>query len=79
MHWAEALSSFYGLRWVSGGLDPGTTVRTLFVINACNATMCRLFAHNNGRNENWWTGLGFVFGIWAVAILLMLPKRHRDT
>ena len=27
--------------------------------------------------KNLWTTLGFVFGIWAVAVLLVLPKRER--
>lgn len=76
MHWAEALSSFYGLSWVSSDLDPATVVRTLLLINACNAVMCRLFAHNGGYHKNWWTGLGMVFGIWAVAVLIVLPKRN---
>ena len=75
MEVAEALSSFYGLRWVSADLDPWTIVRTLLLINTCDAVMCRLFAHNNGYNKNAWTGLGFVFGIWAVAVLIVLPKR----
>jgi hypothetical protein len=76
MHWAMVLSSFYGLHWVSGDLDPGTVLRTLLVINTCNAVMCRLFAHNNGYPKSVWTGLGFVFGIWAVAVLIVLPKRN---
>jgi hypothetical protein len=36
--------------------------------------MCRLFAHN-GYSKNLWTVLGFVCGIWAVAVLIVLPKR----
>jgi hypothetical protein len=76
MHWIEALSSFYLLNWFSAEIDPATIVRTLLLINTCNATMCRLFAHNNGYHKNRWTVLGFVFGIWAVAILIVLPKRE---
>ncbi|HVN85402.1 MAG TPA: hypothetical protein VMW17_11200 [Candidatus Binatia bacterium] len=78
MHWSEVLSSLYGLRWVSGNLDAATVVRTLLVINTCNAVMCRLFAHNNGYDKKWWTVLGFVFGIWAVAVLIVLPKRTQS-
>jgi hypothetical protein len=37
--------------------------------------LCRLFAHNNGHSKNLWTALGFVFGLWSVALLLVLPKR----
>ena len=78
MHWADTLSAFYGLSLVSGDLDAATVVRTLLVINTCNACMCRLFAHNNGYAKNRWTWLGFIFGIWAVAVLIVLPKRNDD-
>jgi hypothetical protein len=76
MRWATIMSCFYGLCWVSGDLDAATVARTLLVINTCNACMCRLFAHNNGYNKNRWTWLGFAFGIWAVALLIVLPKRN---
>jgi hypothetical protein len=79
MEWTDALSSFYGLRWVSGDLDPWTVVRTLLVINICNAVMCRLLAYNNGYDKKWWSILGFVFGVWAVAVLIVLPKRDRGS
>jgi hypothetical protein len=37
--------------------------------------MCRLFAVNNGYPKNLWTGLGLVGGVWAVALLILLPRR----
>jgi hypothetical protein len=37
--------------------------------------MCRLFARNNGYPKNLWTAFGFVFGVWAVALLIVIPKR----
>jgi hypothetical protein len=76
MQWFEAVSAFYGLQWVAPQLDAVSVVMTLLVINICNACMARLLAYNNGYNKNWGTGLGFVFGIWAVAILMVLPKRQ---
>jgi len=39
--------------------------------------MCRLFAHNNGYPKNLWTVLGFVFGVWAVAVLIVLPSKKK--
>jgi len=44
--------------------------------HALDSIMCRLFAHNNGYPKNLWTVLGFVFGIWAVAVLILLPRRR---
>jgi hypothetical protein len=37
--------------------------------------MCRLFASNNGYPKNLWTALGLVGGLWAVAVLIVLPRR----
>lgn len=54
-----------------------TLVGTMIVVNICDAIMCRLFAHNNGYPKNLWTVIGLVFGIWAVAALIVMPKRER--
>ena len=52
-------------------------IRSYYVVNTCDAVMCRLFARNNGYPPRLWTALGFVFGVWAVALLLLFPKRAR--
>ena len=75
MSWYLALAYLSGLRWINPQLDPETLVRTALVVHICDAVLCRLFAHNNGYSKNLWTALGFVFGLWAVAVLLVLPKR----
>jgi hypothetical protein len=41
----------------------------------CDAIVCRLIAHNNGYPKNLWTLLGFIAGLWAVAVLILLPPR----
>ena len=50
---------------------------TALTMPAWAAIMCGLFAHNNGYSKRLWTALGFLCGIWAVAILILLPKRAR--
>lgn len=75
MTWDVFLGYFTGLRLLTPDLDPATLLRTIFVVHTCDSIMCRLFAHNNGYPKNLWTVLGFVFGIWAVAVLLILPRR----
>ena len=77
--WDVLLGYFTGLRLLSSQLDPATLVRTALVVHVCDSIMCRLFAHNNGYPKNVWTALGFVFGIWAVAVLIVLPRRSRDS
>jgi hypothetical protein len=50
-------------------------IATGVVVNVCDAIMCRLFARNNGYPTRIWTALGLVFGLWAVVVLILLPKR----
>jgi hypothetical protein len=73
--WDVVLGYFTGLRILSPHIDPTTLLHTALVLHACDSVMCRLFAHNNGYPKNLWTLLGFVFGIWAVAVLILLPRR----
>ncbi len=79
MSWDTALGYFTGLRLLAE-MDPETLLRTTLLVHTCDAVMCRVFAKNNDYPRNLWTVLGFVFGIWAVAVLIVLPKNvKRDT
>lgn len=75
MSWAVFFGYFTGLRLVSPDMEAATLLRTALVVHACDAVMCRLIAHNNGYPKNLWTLLGFLFGIWSVAVVIVLPKR----
>lgn len=75
MSWDVFFGYFTGLALVAPHLDGATLLRTAFVVHTCDSIMCRLFAHNSGYPKNLWTVLGFVFGIWAVAVLIVLPHR----
>jgi hypothetical protein len=66
-----------GLAFLQSDIELGTLLATMLVVNTCDAIMCRLFAHNNGYPKNLWTVVGFVFGIWAVAALIVMPKREK--
>ena len=77
MSWDTALGYFTGLYLLVPPLDPPTLLRTVLVVHTCDSIMCRLFAHNNGYPKNMWTVLGFVFGIWAIAVLIVLPRRRK--
>ena len=73
------LSYWSGLAFVRPELGFPELVGTMFVLHICDAVMCRLFARNNGYPRNAWTLIGFVGGIWAVAILILLPRRPAVT
>ena len=72
----SALGVLTGLRFVSATpLDWPTLVGTGVLVNTCDAIVCRIVARNNGYSPRLWLGLGFVFGVWAVAVLMVSPKR----
>jgi hypothetical protein len=73
--WDLLLGYVTGLRIISPDITTATLLRTTIVVHIVDAILCRLFAHNNGYHKNLWTALGMIFGIWAVAVLLLLPKR----
>ena len=72
---ATLLGYLSGLAFVAPHLEPPAMVGTALALHICDAIMCRLFAHNNGYPKNLWTALGLVAGIWAVAVLILLPRR----
>lgn len=73
----SVLGVLSGLAFLQSDLSLETIVPTMIVVNVCDAIMCRLFAHNNGYPKNLWTTIGLVGGIWAVAALIVMPKRER--
>lgn len=74
-----ALAWWTGLAFVAPPMPLGTLVGTAIGLHVCDAIMCRLFAVNGGRPRNLWTVIGFVGGIWAVAVLILLPRRDGTT
>ena len=75
MTWATALAYLTGLAFVAPGLEMPALLGTALALHTCDAIMCRLFAHNNGYPKNLWTALGFIAGLAAVAVLVLLPRR----
>ena len=71
------LAYFSGLGFLESEIPLARLLPTMLVVNICDAIMCRLFARNNGYPKNLWTVIGLVFGIWAVATLIVMPKRER--
>jgi hypothetical protein len=75
---ATLVSYLSGLWLVAPDLDGPTVLGTGLALHLCYASMCRLVAVNNGHPRNLWTALGFIGGIWSVAVLILLP-RHDGT
>jgi hypothetical protein len=72
---ATALAYLSGLVFVAPHLDAPAQIGTSLALLVCHAVMCRLFALNNGYPRNVWTLLGLTGGLWAVAVLILLPRR----
>ncbi len=47
---------------------------SLVVCGICGA-ICMKIAEGKGRSESAWFWLGFVFGLWAVIVVAVLPKK----
>jgi hypothetical protein len=72
----ETLIGYWSaLAFVAPPMPLPTLIGTALGLHICDAIMCRLFALNNGYPKNVWTVLGFIGGIWAVAVLILLPRR----
>ena len=70
-----AIAYLSGLAFVAPDLPVPALLGTALALHICDAILCRLFAHNNGYPKALWTGLGLVAGLWAVAVLILLPRR----
>ena len=72
-----ALGYLTGLQLVAATpLDWPTLIATALLVHTSDAFVCRIIARNNGRPPRVWFGLGFVFGVWALAAVMLAPKRN---
>ena len=78
MSFATFVGYFTGLHFLGDTLSVPTLLGTALLVHLLDGIMCRLFAHNNGYPKNLWTFLGFLFGIWAMATLVLLPRRAKE-
>jgi hypothetical protein len=74
---ATALAYWSGVAFVAPDLPASAVFGTVFVVHGCDAALCRILAGNGGRPRTPWMFIGFVGGIAAVALLLLLPRRAR--
>ena len=72
---ATVLGWLSGLAFVAPAMDPRAVLATAVALHICDAIMCRLVAHNNGYSRNLWTLVGLIGGLWAVAVVILLPRR----
>jgi hypothetical protein len=72
---AAVVAALSGLAFLAPDLPPHALVGTALGLHVCDAILCRLVAHNNGYPKNVATAFGLIAGVWAVAVLIVLPRR----
>lgn len=70
-----AIAWWTGLAVAAPPLPFETTLGTGLALHLCDAVLCRVFARKNGYPPTLWMFIGFVGGLWAVAALILLPRR----
>ena len=70
-----AFGYFTGLKLLNPDIGWTMLLHTAILVHILDGAVCRLFAYNNGYPKTLWTILGLVFGIWAVAVFILIPKR----
>jgi hypothetical protein len=73
----HVLGYLTGLVFLRPEMEPTTLLRTTALVHFLDAILCRVIAGHGGRRKNLWTAAGLVFGIWALAILFLLPERRQ--
>jgi hypothetical protein len=72
----EAILGYWtGLALLAPDLPFATLWRTALLIHICDAVVCGILAHKGNRPRWRWTAYGCIGGIWALALVMLLPAR----
>lgn len=66
-----------GLYLIKPGMDTLTLLRTASLVHIVDALLCWLVAAQSGRHKGGWTLAGLFLGIWALAVLFLLPAKRK--
>lgn len=75
MNFDDVLGLWTGLALLAPEMAPATLRRTALLVHVCDAVVCGILARKAGRPRGAWTVAGFLGGVWALALLLLLPAR----
>ncbi len=77
MDFAVFLGYFTGLRFLDETIDFPALVGTTLFIHFLDGIACGLMARRNHRPPYPWVVSGLLFGIWALALLILLVIRGK--
>jgi len=75
---ASILSVTSGFALMGYRLPPATILATSIVVNLALAPLTAVIASRRGRSALRWTIAGLSLGMWALAVVLVLPASNRS-
>ena len=70
------LGYFSGLLFVKPDMDASALWRTAALVHFLDAILCCVIAKYSGRSKKLWTVAGALCGIWALAVIFLLPEKN---
>jgi hypothetical protein len=74
----HVLGYLTGLLFFRPEIDPMTLLNTTALVHLLDAILCRVIAGHSGRPKNLWMAAGLILGIWALALLFLLPEKRQE-
>jgi hypothetical protein len=75
---ASILSVTSGFALLGYPLPPATVLATSIVVDLALAPLTAIIASRRGRSALGWTIAGLTLGMWALAVVLILPAANRS-
>ena len=75
MDFYRLLGYFSGLLFVKPEMDVSALWRTAALVHFLDAILCCVIAKYSGRSKKLWTVAGAICGIWALAVIFLLPEK----
>lgn len=75
---ATILSMTSGFALMGYRLPPATILATSIVVDLALAPLTAVIASRRGRSALGWTIAGLTLGMWALAVVLILPAANRS-
>jgi len=70
------LGYFSGLLFIKPEMDLSVLWRTAALVHFLDAILCCVIAKYSGRSKKLWTVAGAICGIWALAVIFLLPEKN---
>ncbi len=76
MDFYRLLGYFSGLLFIKPAMDATVLWRTAALVHFLDAVLCCVIAKYGGRSKTVWTLAGAICGLWALAVIFLLPERN---